>query len=26
VRLDYAWPIDDPAHGRQIQFSIGPDL
>lgn len=26
VRLDYAWPIHDPSHGRQIQFSIGPDL
>jgi translocation and assembly module TamA len=26
VRLDWAWPIHDPSHGRQIQFSIGPDL
>lgn len=26
VRLDFAWPIDDPANGMQFQFSIGPDL
>jgi translocation and assembly module TamA len=26
VRLDWAWPIHDPSQGRQIQFSIGPDL
>jgi translocation and assembly module TamA len=26
VRLDVAWPIHDPAHGAQVQFTIGPDL
>jgi len=26
VRLDVAWPIHDPGHGGQLQFSIGPDL
>jgi len=26
VRLDVAWPIHDPGHSGQLQFSIGPDL
>jgi translocation and assembly module TamA len=26
VRIDVAWPVNDPAHGARLHVSLGPDL